>query len=72
MKVFLGIGSNLSPRKQTIRKALKELSLIGSLEKVSPLYETPALLPPEAPPDWNNPFLNLAVQMEFSEEPLVL
>ena len=72
MKVFLGIGGNIAPRKQTISKALTELSLIGSLEKISPLYETPALLPPEAPPDWNSPFLNLAVQMEFSGEPLTL
>lgn len=66
MKTFLGIGSNLKSRRQNISLALKELSLIGTIEKVSPVYETPALLPPEAPPSWNKPFLNLALQMEFS------
>lgn len=72
MKVFLGIGSNLEPRKQTIVKALAELSLIGPLEKISPVYETPALLPQEAPALWNRPFLNLVVQMKFSGNPPTL
>ena len=65
MKVFLGMGSNLRPRKETISLALKELSLIGAIEKVSPVYETPALLPLGAPSSWNRPFLNLTLQMEF-------
>ena len=72
MKVFLGVGSNLKPRKKTISLALKELSLIGSIKKVSPVYETPALLPLEAPSSWNRPFLNLALQMEFSDSALTL
>ena len=69
MQVFLGIGSNLEPRKAHIKKALKELSFIGPLKKVSPVYETPALLPQKAPSFWNKPFLNLALQMEFSSDP---
>ena len=69
MKVFLGVGSNLEPRKKTIAEALKELSLVGPIEKISPIYETPALLPPQAPTLWNKPFLNLAVQMNFLNDP---
>ena len=72
MKVHLGLGSNLKPRKQHILRALDELSSICSIEKISPIYETPALLPPESPPEWNKPFLNLVVQIEFSEDPLSL
>lgn len=72
MKAFLGVGSNLSPRKKNISLALKELSLIGAVEKISPVYETPALLPLEAPPSWNRLFLNLALQMEFSGSALQL
>ena len=72
MKTFLGLGSNLEPRRENLSKALEELSLIGSLEKVSPVYETPALLPDRAPLLWNKPFLNLVAQMEFSENPLSL
>lgn len=72
MKVFLGIGSNLEPRKKNITKALKELSSICSLEKISPVYETAALIPEKAPSSWNKPFLNLAAQVEFSGKPLTL
>lgn len=72
MKTFLGLGSNLEPRRENIAKALRELSLIGSLEKVSPLYESPALLPEQAPHLWNKPFLNLVAQLEFSADPLNL
>ncbi len=72
MKVFLGLGSNVEPRRETISKALKNLLSVGSLEKISPIYETPALLPPEAPSSWNKPFLNLVVQMKFSGDPLTL
>ena len=69
MKAFLGVGSNLGPRKKNLTEALKELSLIGSIGKISPIYETPALLPPKASDLWNKPFLNLAVQMNFSGDP---
>jgi len=72
MKIHLGIGSNLKPRKKHILRAMDELSSFCSIEKVSPVYETSALLLPEAPPDWNKPFLNLVVQIEFSGNPLNL
>ena len=72
MKIFLGIGSNLGSRKNNITCALEELSTICSIEKISPVYETAALLPQEASPQWNMPFLNLAVQIEFSGDPLSL
>ena len=72
MKTFIGIGSNMEPRREMISKALEELSFIGYLEKISPVYETPALLPRNAPPSWNKPFLNLVAQLDFSESPLSL
>ena len=72
MKVFLGLGSNLEPRKKTLQKALQKISTLGPIEKISSLYETPALLPLKAPTDWNKPFLNMALQMEFQKSPLLL
>lgn len=72
MKVFLGIGSNLKPRKTNISQALESLSKICSIEKVSPVYETAALLLQEAPSEWNQAFLNLVIQIEFSGDPLSL
>ena len=69
MKVFLGLGSNLGDRKKNITRALKELSTLGTIEKISALYETPALLPEDSPDHWNKPFFNLAVQMECSKSP---
>lgn len=66
MKIYLGLGSNLGDRKNQLEKAiarLKELLNCSTL-RVSPLYQTPALLLPGADPTWNKPFLNLALELE--------
>lgn len=70
MKIYLGLGSNLGDRRRNLRDALEHLS--GSdlkLLRVSPVVESPALLPKSAPPAWNRPYLNLAVECETSSSP---
>lgn len=62
-RVFLALGANLGDRKNTLQKAVQRLPLEN--KKISPLFETPALLPPTqkiAAHAWNIPFLNLVVE----------
>jgi 2-amino-4-hydroxy-6-hydroxymethyldihydropteridine diphosphokinase / dihydropteroate synthase len=60
MDIYLGLGSNLGDRRAHLARALDELAAAGlRVERVSPLVESPALLPDDAPTDWNRPFLNL-------------
>jgi 2-amino-4-hydroxy-6-hydroxymethyldihydropteridine diphosphokinase len=66
MKMYLGLGSNLGNRKGNLELALiflKERAKAQSF-RISHLYETHALLPDDAPQDWNTPFLNCAVEIQ--------
>ena len=65
MRTYLGLGSNLGDRHANLARALKLLEQRAlRVERVSPVVESPALLPDGAPPEWNRPFLNLAVACE--------
>lgn len=62
MAIFLGLGSNLGDRRAHLARAIGALEEGGvAVMRVSPVVESPALLPPGAPPDWNLPFLNLVL-----------
>lgn len=67
MRLYLGLGSNQGDRKKNLAQALGELAKIGQIEKISPFYETPALLPENAAEDWNRSFLNLAASFTYQE-----
>ncbi len=68
--IFLGLGTNLGDRKSNLESALQELVSQGVvLKNISPVYETPALLPEKADPSWNMPFLNIVVQIETAKNP---
>lgn len=60
--VILGLGSNLGDRKSYLEQAIALLRTQVAVESVSTVYESAAMLPPEAPREWNKPFLNLAVK----------
>jgi len=63
MDVFVGIGSNLGDRRRHLAEAVAALPGSGlEVVAVSPVVESPAMLPDGAPPDWNRPFLNAAVR----------
>ena len=63
MQVYLGLGSNLGDRRDHLSRAIDALEAGGlTIVRVSPVVESPALLPDPAPSDWNLPFLNLAVE----------
>ena len=73
MAIYLSLGSNLGDRRQNLERALTELMGRGvSIARVSPVVESPALLPPDALADWNRPFLNLAAECHSSLSPSAL
>ncbi len=70
MAVYLGLGSNLGDRRGHLAEAIGLLRALGvRVSRISPVVETPALLPPGATPDWNLPYLNLAIECEVDAEP---
>jgi 2-amino-4-hydroxy-6-hydroxymethyldihydropteridine diphosphokinase / dihydropteroate synthase len=63
MDIYLGLGSNLGDRRANLRRALEALPAQGlAVVRVSPVVESPAMLPDAAPSDWNRPFLNLVAE----------
>ena len=70
MRVFLGLGSNLGDRRDHLSRAIDALEAHGlSIARVSPVVESPALLPDSAPSEWNLPFLNLVLECTASCSP---
>ena len=70
MEIYLGLGSNLGNRRENLARALTLLSQRAvALGRVSPVVESPALLPAGSPPEWDRPYLNLAVQCETAASP---
>jgi 2-amino-4-hydroxy-6-hydroxymethyldihydropteridine diphosphokinase/dihydropteroate synthase len=69
--IVLVLGSNLGDRLSHLRHALKLIKKIPvlSIQQVSPVYMSDALLPENAPPDWNIPFLNVALRCDAQLSP---
>ena len=63
MEVYFGLGSNQGDRLAHLDEALRELERAGARDvAVSPVVESPALLPAGAPAGWNRPYLNLVAR----------
>jgi len=63
MSIYLGLGSNVGDRRAQLESALGALERRGvRIARVSPVVESPAMLPAGAPADWNLPFLNLVAE----------
>ncbi|MGI9334139.1 MAG: dihydropteroate synthase [Gammaproteobacteria bacterium] len=69
-RIYLGLGSNLGDRRANLASAICRMRAEGlSNVRLSPVVETPALLPKGAASDWNLPFLNMVVEGEVSCSP---
>ncbi len=68
MKCFIGLGSNLGDRRENLERAAKALVAISQNRfiRVSPIYETPALVPDGAPEEWRRPYFNAAAEIDWS------
>jgi 2-amino-4-hydroxy-6-hydroxymethyldihydropteridine diphosphokinase len=67
--IILGLGSNKGDRLANLKKAVAALSEVLQSIKTSPVYESQALLPDNASPEWNKNFLNMAVGGETTLTP---
>jgi 2-amino-4-hydroxy-6-hydroxymethyldihydropteridine diphosphokinase/dihydropteroate synthase len=70
--VYLSLGSNAGNRFENIRTAIAELSVFFDVGVTSHLLETGAVLPEEAPPDWDIPYLNAVVVGDSNCSPFEL
>jgi dihydropteroate synthase/2-amino-4-hydroxy-6-hydroxymethyldihydropteridine diphosphokinase len=73
MQTYLGLGSNIGDRRESLRRGIAALQQCGvAVQRVSPVVESPALLPPDAPSEWNLPFLNIVLDAQTQDEPQAL
>lgn len=65
--VVLGLGSNIDAMKN-LRLALAEIKKLSNCQvmNVASIYESDALLPEIAKPEWNKKYLNSAVEIEVT------
>ena len=61
--IYLSLGSNIGNRENNLKLALKELSEILSIKKISSIYETEPLLYQK-----QENFLNIVVEVSYFDE----
>lgn len=75
-KVVLGLGSNSGDRRFWLRKAVRAIKNLPSNQlkilKHSAVYQSEAMLPENAPREWDEHFLNLCVLCETTLTPPAL
>ncbi len=70
MTIYLGLGANDGDRKNNLERAIDQLVGAGfRLRQVSPVVESPALLPHAAEPAWHKPYLNLVISGDADWQP---
>src|SRR3990167_147814 len=69
--IILGLGSNIGDRLSHLRNAYRAINAIPDLiiKQTSPVYVSDALLPIDAPTNWNMPYLNCAMRCETTQQP---
>ncbi len=70
--ILLGLGSNMGDREANIANALDILRAQIRIDKVSSVYESAALLPDDAPEEWDMPYCNLVMAGETLMPPMSL
>jgi 2-amino-4-hydroxy-6-hydroxymethyldihydropteridine diphosphokinase/dihydropteroate synthase len=70
----IALGSNMGNRPQFLANARQIIASHagGALLAISPIYETPALLPENAPDSWDIPYLNQVVEIATTLSPYAL
>ncbi len=61
-EVFLGLGCNVGEREASLSQAIVQIEALDwQTEKQASWYQSPALLPKDAPEEWDMPFLNTVI-----------
>jgi len=68
VRAYIALGSNIGDRRRMLDAAVSSLAEGDRVTALSPLYETPALLPDGAPPHWNIPFLNAVAALDTERD----
>ncbi|PIS10935.1 MAG: hypothetical protein COT73_06615 [Bdellovibrio sp. CG10_big_fil_rev_8_21_14_0_10_47_8] len=68
MRCFIGFGSNLGNPRDNLEIAAGILSKNQKTSsfRISPIYQTPALTPQDAPLEWDIPYLNAVAEIDWS------
>ncbi len=72
LDLYIGLGGNLGDREEHLAQARKHIAEQFAITAQSGLYETPALMPENAPESWNIPFLNQVIHARCDKEPEVV
>lgn len=67
--IFLGLGTNLGDRHANLEASLRALSTLMNIHQVSSVYESAALLPENAPAEWDISYYNSVICGESSLSP---
>ena len=71
--IVLGLGSNIGDKLDFITEAVRILSdSVLAAPKISPVYESRAIVKPNSPDEWQQKFLNMAMSGETHLSPLEL
>jgi 2-amino-4-hydroxy-6-hydroxymethyldihydropteridine diphosphokinase len=66
LEAVIGLGSNLGDRRALVARAAEEMRALGTVARISALYETQPVGPPQPL------FLNAAITLKTSRDPLTL
>ncbi len=69
MKCLIGLGANLGDRQSSLEQAAQILAASSRQIRASVLFESAAVTRPGAPEEWHKPFLNAAIEIEWSQSP---
>lgn len=73
VKISLGLGTNFGKKLDYLRKAVEKISIkIGTVKKISSIYQSRALLPRGAISSWDRDYYNIALEILTNLEPLAL
>lgn len=71
--ILLALGSNLGDREDHLARARAALEAVGvRILRASRIVETPAMLPTDAPADWNIAYLNQVLSVATAHPPEAL
>lgn len=70
--IYIGLGSNMGDRRANLAQAIALSSAFLTVQKQSPLYENSALLPENAPEEWDRPFYNQVIEVHTALKPQAL